>query len=325
MPSGITKIADVIQPELFTQYVIDKTTEKSEIMNAGVVVNDARLNTLVNGGGTIINMPSWNDLDGESQVLSDGEDLQTDKITAKKELATMLIRGKSWSAHDLSGALAGDDPMSAIVSLVSDWWVRDEKKQIVSILNGVFASSTMTDHVLDISSLEGSKAVISPTAVLDAEQVLGDNADLLTMLYVNSATFTALQKQNLIQYIPASDSKISIPTYLGYRVIMDDTIPASGNKYTSYLLSAGAIVRGVGTPVGFVSTETDRDTLASTDYLINRQAKVLHPKGISWEGGSAITKPTPSNSELATGTNWKRVVDGKKVGMVKLVHKIEVA
>lgn len=329
MASSITKIADVIQPELFTQYVIDRTTEKSELMNAGVVVNYPMLNQLVTGGGTILTMPSWNDLSGESQVLTDSTDIETDKITSKKELATVLMRGKAWAAHDLAGALAGDDPMGAIVQLVSDWWVRDEKKQIISILNGVFAATTMADHVLDISGGTGEAASISANAVLDAKQLLGDAADQLTMIYVNSATFTALQKKNLIQYIPASESRISIPTYLGYRVIMDDSIPAEEagspayKKYTTYLLSEGAIARGVGTPVAMVPTETDRDTLASTDYLINRQAKVLHPRGMSWEGSSSITGPTPSNTELATGTNWKRVVDGKKIGMVKLVHRID--
>ncbi len=323
MPTGVTKIADVIQPELFTQYVIDKTTEKSELMNAGVIVHDPRLDELVTGGGTIITMPMWNDLDGESQVLSDGADITADKITAKKELATMLIRGKAWASHELAGALAGDDPMKAIVELVSDWWVRDEKKQIISILKGVFASTAMSDHVLDITSLTGDSAVISGNAVLDAKQLLGDASGQLSMIYMHSAVFTLLQKQNLISYIPTARGEISIPTYLGYRVIMDDSIPAESGKYTTYLLSAGAISRGIGTPVSLTPTETDRDSLASTDYLINRQAKVLHPRGISWVGASKIAGSTPSNTELATGTNWERVLDGKKIGMVKLIHYIE--
>lgn len=320
MPSGITKIADVIQPELFTQYVIDRTTEKSEIMNAGVIVNDPQLNQLVTGGGTVLTMPMWNDLDGESQVLSDGADITADKITSKKELATVLIRGKAWAAHDLAGALAGDDPMGAIVNLVSDWWVRDEKKQIMSILKGVFLCSAMNDHVLNVT--EKGDGLISADVVLDAKQLLGDAADQLTMIYMNSATFTQLQKQNMIQYIPAAESRISLPTYLGYRVIMDDTITATTDLTYTYLLSAGAIRRGIGVPVSMVSTETDRDSLASTDYLINRQAKVLHPRGMSWKGSGSITGPTPSNTELATGTNWERSADAKKIGMVQIAHRL---
>ena len=135
-----------------------------------------------------------------------------------------------------------------------------------------------------------------------------------------------MQKQNVIQFIPVAESKISIPTYLGYRVVCDDSAPVDTSgatpKYTTYLLARGAIQRGIGTPIDLTQVETDRDSLGSTDYLINRQAKVLHPKGISWVGGANITGPTPSDAELAVGTNWNRVSDIKKIGMVKLVHTL---
>ncbi len=319
-----TKIADVIQPELFAQYVIDKTTEKSEIMNAGVVENNAELNRLITGGGTILTMPKWNDLSGNSQVLDDTNPITVSNITSKSELATLLIRANAWGAHELAGALAGDDPMRVIAERVADWWVRDEKKNIMSILNGVFSASNMSGLVSDITSATDPK--ISANAVLDAKQLMGDASDLLTMIYMHSATFTELQKQNVIQFIPVAESKIQIPTYLGYRVVCDDSAPVdtSGTtpKYTTYLLARGAIQRGMGTPVSLTSVETDRDSLGSTDYLINRQAKVLHPKGISWIGGANITGATPSDAELATGTNWNRVSDIKKIGMVKLVHTL---
>ena len=144
MANQVTKIADVIQPELFTQYVIDETTEKSEIMMAGVVENDPLLNQLVTGGGTVLTLPKWNDLSGKSQVLSDQKEIEINKITSKSELATMLIRANAWGAHELAGCLAGDDPMKAIVSRVSDWWVRDEKSNIMSIPPATLKSADLT-------------------------------------------------------------------------------------------------------------------------------------------------------------------------------------
>lgn len=317
MANEVTKIADVIQPELFTQYVIDGTTEKSEIMMAGVVENDPLLNQLVTGGGTVLTMPKWNDLSGKSQVLSDQKEIEINKITSKSELATMLIRANAWGAHELAGCLAGSDPMKAIVSRVSDWWVRDEKSNIMSILNGIFASDSMSGLVYD-----GSAKKISGEMVLDAKQLMGDASDLLTMIYMHSATFTELQKQNMIQFIPVSESKIQIPTYLGYRVVVDDSAPYAEGVYTSYLLSRGCIKRGSGVPASLTPTETDRDSLGSTDILINRQAKVLHPRGISWIGAGKIADATPSDAELATGTNWNRVADIKKIGIVKMTHKL---
>lgn len=346
----VTKIADVIQPELFTQYVMDKTTEKSEIMYAGVIENNPELNRLITGGGTILTMPKWNDLSGTSQVLSDSKPIEVQNITAKSEMATLLIRANAWGANELAGALAGDDPMKAIAERVSDWWVRDEKHNIMSILNGIFSitqdgtHNSLSELVLDISGETSSK--ISGEAVLDAKQLMGDAADLLSMVYMHSATFTELQKQNMIQFIPTARSEIQIPTYLGYRVICDDSAPVatSGGKkiYTTYLLSRGCIQRGIGVPVSITPTEIDRDSLASNDYLINRQAKVLHPRGISWVGGGQIEGATPSDDELAnksykvtvpggdsgtteetrTRNNWSRVSEIKKIGIVQLKHTL---
>ena len=167
----VTKIQDVVQPDLFAQYVIDRTTEKNEIMYAGAIENNPQLNRLIVGGGTTFTMPSWNDLTGDSEVLTDSTDLTLNGITAKSEIATLIIRGKAWGAHELAGALAGDDPMKAIGNLVADFWTRDEKKIVISILNGVFGASNMSGLVSDISG--ASASTISANAVLDAKQLMG--------------------------------------------------------------------------------------------------------------------------------------------------------
>ena len=316
---AVTKIADVIVPEIFVPYVIEKTAEKSNILNSGIAVANPKLNALVTAGGLTMNMPYWQDLQGEDEVLSDQNPLTPNKIGADKDIAALLMRGNAWGANDLAGALAGDDPMEAIADRVSDYWARKEQKTLVSVLQGVFASTEMADHVLDKSS-----EVISGNIVLDGKQLLGDAAEQLTAIMMHSAVYTELQKQNLIEYTTTSDGKITIPTYLTYRVVVDDGMPVTGtgaNKvYTTYLFAAGSIGRGEGTPVDLVPYETDRDSLAGEDFLISRRAYVLHPMGIKWIGEPEGV--TPSNAELATGTNWKRVYESKNIGLVAIKHKI---
>lgn len=329
MADQITKLTDVVVPELFTQYVLEQTTEKSELINSGAIENNSQLDKLVSGGGNTLVMPKWDDLTGESQVWSENRDIETDKITTHKEIAALIMRAKGWSSHDMAAALAGDDPMRRIAERVAEWWVRDEKRIVMSILKGVFASSSMADHILDVSG-EAGKSNIDAKTVLDAKQLMGDEAEALTMIYMHSAVYTELQKQQLITFKEPANANIRIPTYLGYNVICDDSAPVefgegdAKDKFTTYLLSRGCIQRGVGTPVGFVSTETDRDKKKSIEMLYNRQAKVLHPKGMSWIGSANIADETPNNNELATGTNWQRAaVESKQVGMVALVHTLE--
>ena len=249
---AVTKIADVIVPEIFTPYVIEKTAEKSRILTSGIAIANPKLNELVTAGGTTMQMPYWKDLTGDDEVLSDQTPLTPGKIGADKDIACLLLRGRAWGANELAGALAGDDPMAAIADRVSDYWARREQAILVSVLTGVFASASMANHIADNSS-----SVISGNMVLDAKQLLGDSADQLQAIMMHSAVYTELQKQNLIQYTTTSDGKITIPTYLTYQVIVDDGMPvqtvgegASAYKvYTTYLFAKGSIGRGEGTPV----------------------------------------------------------------------------
>lgn len=312
---AVTKIADVIVPEIFTPYVIERTAEKSRILQSGIAIANPKLNELVTAGGLTMNMPFWQDLAGDDEVLSDQNPLTPGKIGADKDIAALLMRGKAWGANDLAGALAGDDPMAAIADRVSDYWARKEQKVLVSVLAGVFAAESMKNHVLD-----RSEVAISGTVVLDGKQLLGDSAENLQAIMMHSAVYTELQKQNLIEFVPASDGKVMIPKYLTYDVIVDDGMPKNGDVYTTYLFARGSIGRGEGTPVSLVSTETDRDSLAGEDYLINRRAFVMHPMGVKWIGNPEGT--TPTNAELATGTNWQRVYEDKNIGMVAIKHKI---
>lgn len=320
---AVTKIADVIVPEIFTPYVIEKTAEKSRILTSGIAIANPKLNELVTAGGTTMQMPYWKDLTGDDEVLSDQNPLTPGKIGADKDIACLLLRGRAWGANELAGALAGDDPMAAIADRVSDYWARREQAILVSVLTGVFASASMANHIADKST-----QTISGNMVLDAKQLLGDSADQLQAIMMHSAVYTELQKQNLIQYTTTSDGKITIPTYLTYQVIVDDGMPvqtvgegASAYKvYTTYLFAKGSIGRGEGTPVSLTPTETDRDSLAGEDFLINRRALVMHPMGVKWIGTPAGV--TPSNAELATGTNWQRVYEDKNLGLVAIKHKL---
>lgn len=317
-----TKITDVIVPEIFTPYVIEKTAEKSKLLTSGMAVASEKLNQLITGGGITLQMPFWKDLQGDDEVLSDSRALTPGKIGSGKDIAALLLRGKAWGANDLAGALAGDDPMNAIAERVSDYWARREQKILLSVLKGVFASTSMQNHILNRST-KG----ISAEVILDGKQLLGDSADQLEALFMHSAVYTQLQKQNLIEYVNGpigpSGSPIQIPTYLGYNIVVDDGAPKEGDVYTTYLFARGVVARGAGVPVAQVPTETDRDSLAGEDILINRIATVIHIYGVKWIGSPANGEDsTPANSDLEIGTNWERVYEDKNIGIVAIKHKL---
>jgi len=313
-----TKISNIIVPSVFNPYVIQETVRLDAFVQAGIVVNDPSLDALALSGGVLLNMPYWNDLDGDSEELSDSASLTVNAITAGQDQARLHMRGKAWGVNDLAKALSGDDPMSVIGSKVAKYWIGERSKAVFKSLKGI--ETTLTgSNVYDISAGAGAAAVISVGSALDAKQLLGDNAKKLTGIAMHSATFTKLQKNNEIDMVPDSETKVEIPFYLGYRVIVDDLCPVTSGVYTTYLFGQGAF--GLGNGAAPVPTEDDRDSLAGEDILINRQHFILHPRGVKWTEASVVGK-TPTFAEIATGSNWSKVYDTKNIRIVAFKHKL---
>lgn len=315
-----TKISNIVVPEVFNPYVMKELKEQSMLIKAGIVVPDKELDALAEKGGRLINMPYYNDLDGDDEVLSDSSALEVNPITSGKDVAALLMRGKAWGVNDLAKALSGDDPMKAIGDLVVRYWLAKEQTTLIKILTGAFSATTATNK-LDISGATGDAAMISGSTFIDAKTVLGDNAKKLTAVAMHSATFAYLEKQNLIEYIPNSEGKVDFPSYMGKAVIVDDELPynPTSKVATTYLFGQGAIGRGEGKAP--VPTETDRDSLAGEDILINRRHFLLHPRGIKFTDASVVGE-SPTNAELATASNWSQVYDKKDIRMVQFTHKI---
>ena len=330
-----TTLQDVIVPELFNPYVINRTMEISALVQCGIIANNTEFDALASQAAPTVNMPFFEDLTGESEQVIEGADLEDNKITSNKDVAAIIRRAKMWSATDLSAALAGSDPMAAIGSLVAGFWARDMQKELIALLEGVFgtisagnenkppAETRLASNLLDISGKSGAAANWSGSAFIDAEQMLGDAKAQLTGICMHSATEAYLKKQNLIETVQPSND-VAFGTYQGKRVIIDDGCPASGGVYTTYLFGNGAIALGNGNPVGFVATETDRAKRKGSgiDYLINRKTMILHPRGIAWQNAEVAKTEGPSRLEVANPKNWKPVYEHKQIHIVAFKHKL---
>lgn len=330
-----TTLQDVIVPELFTPYVVNRTMELSALVQCGIIANNSEFDTLASQASPLVNMPFFEDLTGESEQVIEGEDLDDNKITSNKDVAAIIRRAKMWSATDLSAALAGSDPMAAIVSLVAGFWARDMQKELVAILKGIFgtvpageegtppAETRLASNLLDISGKSGAAANWSGAAFIEAEQRLGDAKAQLTGICMHSATEAYLKKQNLIDQVQPSND-VGFGTYQGKRVIVDDGCPAENGVYTTYLFGNGAVALGNGNPVGFVPTETDRAKRkgSGVDYLINRKTMILHPRGVQFTNVNVAKTEGPSRTELADPSNWKPVYEPKQIRIVAFRHKL---
>ena len=203
-----TKLTDVIVPELFNPYVMNKNMELSALVQSGIVANNSEFDKLASQAAPIINMPFFEDLTGESEQIIENVDLEDNKITSNKDMACIIRRAKMWSATDLSAALAGTDPMGAIACLAANFWARDTQKELIAILKGIFGTvedvdtgtkeTRLLSNLLDISGETGDAANWSVNSFIDAQQLLGDAQGQLTAGFFNSPPRGYFKKKKFI-------------------------------------------------------------------------------------------------------------------------------
>lgn len=323
-----TTLANVIVPEVFNPYVINRTMELSALWTSGIIgevpgVDLGDVNS--QQGGKTVNMPFWQDLAGEDQILSTGTNLTVANITAAKDVAVLNARALVYGSKDLVAAIAGSDPMTVIGDLVAGKWMRRMQAALLAILagaGGALAAESPDVNVFDISGLSGGAAVADAESIIDAIGMLGDAEAQLTAVAMHSNVERHLRKLNLIDYELDSNNQ-PIAFYMGKRIIVDDGMPVTNGVYTTFFFGPGAIGYSEGTPK--VPSEVERNGLVGggEEYLISRRHFVLHPRGIKWKGTPAAD--TPTNAELATAGNWERVWESKQIRFVVFKHRLVAA
>jgi len=332
-----TQVADIIVPELFEGYVVERTAEKSRLFQSGLISIEPTLVSKITEGGQTVNIPFFQDLAGVDQVLSDGSSLTPKKIVATSDVGIVHLRGDAFSVNDLSRKLSGADPLNTIIDLFADYWMRKHQDLLLSTLTGVFGEATMAaNSTLDIYHTSGGVGtagvdnVINGDVILDAKQKLGDNKGSLTAIAMHSAVETKLAQDDLIDYIKPSEGMAEIKVFQGMEVIVDDKITIEtidGDPvYSTYLFGRGAFAYAPGDGSeaaeggeGTWAVEMDRDALAGDSHIINRKRFILHPRGVKWLG-AAMAGLAPTNAEVEDLTNYSQVYETKNVRIVRVRH-----
>ena len=323
-----TKVADIVFNTAFDLYVWRRILELSAVIRAGIATADPRITALCAAagfGGKTINMPFWNNLSGEAEVLNDSADITVNALSAGQDVAVALRRAKAWGLHDLAAEIAGDDPFKALGDKIAEFWVQEFQRTLFAHLNGVFASNVAnnaSDLVMNISGATGDDALLSKDTLLWAAQKLGDHKGNLTAVAMHSQAETVLNIEGHGGFWIPAQNPSELPSYNGRKVVMDDACaynPATGVAEI-YLFGAGAVALNpvpVKTPY-----ETARQALTGggLDVIVTRRGWISHLRGYKYKGTSAGL--TPTNAELSAAASWERVWDRKDIRVVKLIAKL---
>jgi hypothetical protein len=328
--------SDIIIPEVFTPYVLEATTQRDAFLASGVVQPMAELNA-AEDGGDFIQVPFYAaNLAGDFERLTDSSSLTPGKITADKQVAAVLHRGRAFESRDLAALAAGSDPMAAIGNKIADYIANQRQKDLLSCLAGVFGAVGDTSSAAYAGLAVDGETGDTPTQltarqVVEGQSLLGDQGDKLAAICVHPKVYYDLKERRALDFVYDSAGQpdgsatqgslanafgnVSIPTFMGMRVIVSADVQTAGSgattEYASYMFTQGAV--GSGEQLA-LRTDVDRDILAKSDAMAIDLHYVYHPIGSKFS--TSVSNPT--RAQLETVGNWTKVFETNNIGIVRI-------
>lgn len=330
-----TQISDIVDVTVFQDLPAVNSVEKTAFYESGIIVRSPLLDQRADTPGAVTVLPFWKDLDttGEPNYSTDDPtDIAVpDKIEQGEQGARTAYLNNGWSTSDLATELAmGENAMSRIRNRTDRYWQIQNQKRLLSTAKGVLADNLANDNgdmVVDIFTEDGDNAastnLYSRSAFVQACFTMGDMFDGITAIAVHSVIYARMVDNDDIEFVKDSAGNLTIPTYLGKRVILDDSMPVrpgttSGFVYTSILFGPGMFGFGDGSPTVPVAIERNEDQGegGGIETLWVRKTWLTHPFGFKIEGAPAGKSFTLA--ELEAAVRWDRVIARKNIPMAFL-------
>jgi len=207
-------------------------------------------------------------------------------------------------------------------------WISSNEVEALNVISNSMTEAIMADQVNSaiaalvaaISNVAGvtndvsATAGISHTVLNSTDAKFGDSSSMLVTRVMRGATYHKLIGQNIGNTTNLFTSgDVRVVDILGKNIVVTDApalrVAGTPNKEIVLTLASGAIEIG-GTSDFITNTETSNgkeriETTVQADYTFTM--KML---GYSWDTANGGKSPT--NAEIATGTNWDMFVTDVK-------------
>jgi len=188
----------------------------------------------------------------------------------------------------------------------------DQLNTVVASLAAALANQV--DARVDVSGVASPGGQMNYVAINSGHALFGDHSGDLVCHVVNGATYHKLIAQNLTNATRLFQAgNVQIVDILGRTVVVTDApalyVAGSPNKLHALALSAGAaMVSGGSDVIANIATTNGKERIETTmqvDYTFS-----VRLKGYTWDEANGGKSPT--DAEIATGTNWDRVASSVK-------------
>lgn len=319
---GATTKANLIEPVVFADYIIEKSTATNRLLTSGILANDPFIQAQLLQGGTFITIPAMQPLDAPVQAWNDNSDIEVNDVSTESSQAVKMYQAQAFGYTDFGELTTGSPVAEQIANQFRDYWNIQDNKLIIAILKNAFLNA---DLLTAKSFGAATPTDLSAGNFLAAISRMGDIATpTLVKLIVNSATKGAMREQNLIDDVQPSVGGVTISSYNGMEIITDDAIPVKADGTTdAYITANGAIAYGLASPQKPVEIDRDPRGKGGQTAVINRRLLAMQLKGTGFADTTKVPGLVIGTYNDATKSLFSLVGDPRNIGVVDYRFKID--
>ena len=350
--SGGTFLSDLVTRPEFLQYTSEGIFEQSKWIQSGIIQRNAALDA--RAGGTRVRVPFHDPINPtEEQITSaatwgtSGAGYLTPQGTsADEQIMTLLHRGFSYAADDLSKLGSGADPLAHVrnqlTAAINKLKTSTLKAHLLGLFGGITAAGVLGPNQYD-ASIAGTNPTeanyISVGNVLKAKNLLGERGEEIDTIAMHSAVAYYLQEVGMLVFstsaLAASGAVTwggggvgvgnpEVATFAGLRVVIDDQLSylTGGTathkvKYPVYMFKSGVVSEGIQQDLRLAA---DRNILSMQDVLAVDYHYGFHITGTKWAAAGDNPTNAATSGNLANTSSWNLVfATTKMVPIVRLL------
>lgn len=237
----------IFNPQVFEKYqkTLPSTKENALILSSVFKnVNKYGAKLSEQAGGNYIVEPIKGRIGGDAQNYDGETDIQSNSRKTFYQGKVAIGRDNAWGEDDFTTEITGANFM-AEAGEVKEYWDEEKQKIALSILKGIFAITGSDDFVTK-HTYEAKGELQATDCNKASQKALGDKKSKLGVMFMHSAVSTNLEGLQLLNFLKYTDKDgierdLTLATYNGKLVIVDDDMPVESGFYAATAQDEGAV------------------------------------------------------------------------------------
>ena len=237
----------IFNPQVFEKYqkTLPSTKENALILSSVFkTVNKYGAKLSEQAGGNYIIEPIKGRIGGEAQNYDGETDIESNSRKTFYQGKVAIGRDNAWGEYDWATEITSTNFMAEAAE-VKEYWDEEKQKIALSILKGIFAMEGSNDFAKK-HTYEAKAELDATDCNKAAQKALGDKKSKLKVMFMHSAVSTNLEGLQLLNFLKYTDKDgierdLTIGTYNGRLVVVDDDMPVESGFYAATSQDEGAV------------------------------------------------------------------------------------